>query len=115
MGSSGKGILKKLKKNPINTKMEKDYSTLTTQVEYYMSDKNLEFDEFFYNEIESNAEHYISLDIIMNCNKIKKMNVSKEDLCSAVNKSELLELNSDKNSLRRKDKKLPEFKGTRRT
>ena len=36
--------------------MEKDHSELVTQLEYYFSDKNLEYDEFFFGEIEASAE-----------------------------------------------------------
>lgn len=94
--------------------MEKDHSELIKQIEYYFSDKNLEFDEFFLTEIESSTEGFISLQILLQCNKIKKMNIDHEDLVNAVETSELLELGPDKKFLRRIDRLLPEFKGTRR-
>jgi len=31
------------------------------QLEYYMSDKNLSYDEFFYTEIQNNSDRYLSL------------------------------------------------------
>lgn len=94
--------------------MEKDHSELVTQLEYYFSDKNLEWDEFFYNEIEGNAEGFLAFDILMNCNKIKKMGCSREDMAAATEASTLLELNEAKDSIRRIDRKLPEFLGTRK-
>lgn len=94
--------------------MEKDHSSLKTQLEYYLSDTNLQFDEFFHNEIENSSEGYLALDLILNCNKIKKINASFSDLQAAVSKSTLLELSSDKSSVRRKDRKLPDFKGKKK-
>jgi len=94
--------------------MEKDHTELVTQLEYYFSDKNLEWDEFFWTEIEAAAENYLKLEIVLNCNKIKKMGSDFADLQAAVEKSELLELNESKECLRRIDNVLPEFKGTRK-
>lgn len=94
--------------------MEKDNSELVTQLEYYFSDKNLEYDEFFFGEIEASAERFLKLEIVLNCNKIKKMGSTHSDLQAAVEKSEILELSEDRESGRRIDKVLPEFKGTRK-
>lgn len=94
--------------------MEKDLSELTKQVEYYFSDKNLEFDEFFYSEIEANPEGFVPLELLLNCNKVKKMNVTQQDLADAVDMSAMLQTDLHGKCLRRVDRKLPEFKGTRK-
>jgi len=94
--------------------MEKDHSTLTTQVEYYLSNTNLENDEFFHHELENSAEGYLALDLIMNCNKIKKLSATYADLKDAIANSKILELNDNKDSVRRLDKTLPEFKGKKK-
>ena len=54
--------------------MEKDLTDLITQIEYYFSDKNLEYDEFFFTLIQD--ETYVPLEKVMSCNKVKKMSVT---------------------------------------
>jgi len=93
---------------------KKDLSELVTQVDYYMSDANLEYDEFFFSAIENSAEKYLDIDLVMNCNKIKKGGWSIADVQAAVEKSDALELSEDQTQMRRKDKSLPEFKGLKR-
>ncbi len=46
------------------------------QMEYYMSDANLERDDFFREKITSNKGGYVSISLFMNCNKVKKMAIS---------------------------------------
>ena len=58
----------------------KNTSTLRVQIEYYLSDTNLANDEFFHSKISENSEGYIDLNLFLNCNKIKKLNSTKEDL-----------------------------------
>ena len=90
--------------------MQKD-SEIRTQVEYYLSDKNLEKDAFFYGKIQEDKDGYIDLDLIMNCNKIKSQGISKEAIREAVKESSLVEIDSTGDRIRRKDNKaLPESK-----
>jgi len=93
---------------------KKDLSELVTQLDYYLSDANLEYDEFFFSAIENSAEKYLDIDLVMNCNKIKKGGWSTADVQSAIEKSDVLELSEDQTQMRRKDQKLPEFKGMKR-
>merc|ERR1711998_500059 len=79
-----------------------------------LSDANLEYDEFFFSAIENSAEKYLDIDLVMNCNKIKKGGWSTVDVQSAIEKSDVLELSEDQTQMRRKDQKLPEFKGMKR-
>jgi hypothetical protein len=82
-----------------------------TQVEYYLSDKNLEKDAFFYGKILENDQGYLELDLIMNCNKIKSLAVSKERIVEACKTSTEVEINAAGNQIRRKgNKPLPESK-----
>lgn len=65
-----------------------------------MSDKNLQTDDFFYDKIVSAKDvryflmqGYIEVDLLLNCNKIKKLNVkNREQLTKAIKSSEDLEL-----------------------
>lgn len=108
-------LLYKLK---VSTSME-SVETIQKQIEYYMSDKNLENDEFFHTKISEAKEvlskqmqGYLEIDILLNCNKIKKLGVkSSEDLLKAIEKSQELEVHPSKKLFRRKpDLKLPELK-----
>lgn len=90
--------------------MESD-EALRQQVEYYLSDKNIEKDAFFYDKIQSDRDGYIDIDLIMNCNKIKALNATKDKIVNAVKQSIEVETSSDKERIRRKDNKaLPEPK-----
>jgi hypothetical protein len=85
---------------------EQSSSTLMTsiknQAEYYMSDSNLKQDSFFNNKISSSEGGYIQLELLLNCNKMKKLTTSKDELLSAIQESEILELNTNKTLFRRK-------------
>jgi len=80
-------------------------------VEYYLSDANLQKDAFFYNKILGEDEGYLDLDLIMNCNKIKSLGVSKETIAQAIKNSKEVEVDADGKRIRRKgNKSLPEPK-----
>jgi hypothetical protein len=84
---------------------------LKVQVEYYLSDENLQRDSFFHEKISNDANGYLDVDLIMNCNKVKKLDVSKEDVINAIKLSTELELADKENKVRRKgNKALPELK-----
>jgi hypothetical protein len=55
---------------------------------------------------------YLDIDLLLNCNKIKALNVTKGDICEVVKHSNLVELDqSGEKYVRRKDNKpLPELK-----
>lgn len=80
---------------------------MTKQIEYYMSDQNLKTDKFFHNLISSSKDQFISLNILLNCNKIQKMRPSLRDLQEAVQDSKSLDLSPDKTCFRRKNRILP--------
>lgn len=86
-------------------------STLRVQLEYYLSDTNLSADEFFHSKISEDSEGYVDVNLFLNCNKVKKLNVTKDDIVNAIKTSEDLELNSTGDKVRRKgNKPLPEIK-----
>jgi hypothetical protein len=90
--------------------MQKD-SEIRTQVEYYLSDANLQKDAFFYGKIKDDKEGYLDLDLIMNCNKIKAQGITKDAIKAAVKESRAVELDSTGQRIRRKNNKaLPEPK-----
>lgn len=90
--------------------MQKD-SEIRTQVEYYLSDSNLQKDAFFYNKILDDKEGYLEIALIMNCNKVKAMAISKETIAEAVKNSSEVEVDSSGTKIRRKgNKALPEPK-----
>jgi hypothetical protein len=48
------------------------------QMEYYLSDKNLQTDEFFFEHISDSVDGFIPLNLFLKCNKIKKLKVEDE-------------------------------------
>ena len=84
---------------------EKTKKEIKTQIEYYLSDSNLESDEFFHNLISKEKEGYLDLEYIMQCNKIKKAGWTKEQIIESIADSDKVEANTDKTKIRRKDNK----------
>ena len=84
---------------------DKTKKEIKTQIEYYLSDSNLEVDEFFHKKILEDKDGYLNLDIIMQCNKIKKGGWTKEQIIESIKDSEKVELNGEKIKIRRKDNK----------
>lgn len=54
------------------------------QIEYYLSDKNLSQDRYFHEKIANNAESWLDIAEILNCNKIKKMKITEKQIADAV-------------------------------
>lgn len=70
------------------------------QLEYYLSDENLSQDEFFHEQISKDAAGYLSLHLILKCNKIRKQNITDEKvLADAAEGSLLIELNQARTSI----------------
>ena len=86
------------------------------QVEYYLSDGNLSKDEFFRDMIEKHKEGYLSFEVIMKCNKVKKMGIkSVKELAEACKNSDAIEVSKDGKMVRRANNKaLPEKTGNLR-
>jgi hypothetical protein len=84
---------------------------LKGQIEYYLGDENLKKDKFFHEKISNDVDGFVELEHFMNCNKIKKMNATKENVVDAIKKSFLLELNKSGDKVRRVgNQALPELK-----
>lgn len=104
--------------------MDKKKSTASTatnaeikkQMEYYLGDKNLERDDFFRDEITKNKKGgYVALTCFLNCNKVKTMKITIEEIAAACTDSKLVELSDDNKSIRRKDNRpLPAQTGSNR-
>lgn len=93
-----------------NTANSEKLTQLKNQIEYYLSDENLKRDQFFHEKISESTNGFLDFDFLLNCNKIKKLEVNKEDLAQAVKRSDVLELDETTTKVRRKDNKpLPEL------
>ena len=80
------------------------------QVEYYLSDANLKRDKFFHGKISEDANGWLEIQCILNCNKIKQMKITQEDIALAVVESKDVEVSDDKAKVRRTGgKALPEL------
>ena len=82
---------------------------LKTQIEYYLSDKNLENDKFFNSLINNSTDKFIDVNVLLNCNKVKNISNDIELIKKAISESDLLELNEDKSKFSRKDKNIPKL------
>ena len=92
-------------------------SKIKIQIEYYLSDENLQKDRFFHDQISKDPEVYLDFNVkgfldfnfLLNCNNLKKLAATKEEIAEAIKLSTILELNKENSRVRRKDnKKLPE-------
>jgi len=76
-----------------------------------MGDKNLTSDKFFRKKIQEGTDGYIDLDIIMSCNNVKKMNITKSQIIASTITSSTVEINFAETKIRRKNNQpLPAFK-----
>lgn len=72
------------------------------QVEYYLSDANLEKDEFFRELISQNKDGYIDISAVLKCNKIKKLGVNKvAQIVTALRDSKEVEVSANNQQIRR--------------
>ena len=86
-------------------------SDIQTQVEYYLSDANLQRDQFFYQKIQDGKDGFVDIGFILNCNKIKSLGVTKEQIVAAIKNSGEVEADEKGEHIRRKgNKALPEAK-----
>ena len=80
------------------------------QIEYYLSDKNLQNDSFFHNKISEDPNGYLDLDLLLKCNKIKNAGWTIDEIKEGIKLSENIELDAEGKKVRRKDNKpLPEL------
>ena len=84
---------------------EKEKDDIKNQIEYYLSDKNLEGDQFFNDLISKDKDGYLDLQYILQCNLIKKNKWTKEQIIESLKNSENVEINENKTRIRRKGNK----------
>lgn len=95
--------------------MVESNSKIIKQMEYYLGDVNLARDKFFRERIAENKEGYIDMKHFLNCNNIKAMKVSSEEIAEACKESILIEFSEDKHMVRRiGNKTLPEKAANKR-
>jgi len=81
--------------------MSEDLSKqIVTQVEYYMSDVNLKRDSFFQSQMSKN-DGFIHVDVLLKCNKLKKLTSDADAVMAALEASDLI-ISEDKKSVKRK-------------
>lgn len=75
--------------------MESKSADIQKQVEYYLSDKNIEFDKFFHSEITKNAEGWLDLSLVMNCPKMKALSTDPAEITASLKGSTEVEASED--------------------
>lgn len=83
---------------------------LKTQIEYYLSDANLEKDQFFNNLINDSEDRSVSIEVLLNCNNIKKLTTERSKIVEAIRQSDVLKLNSNSTKFFRLNSHIPELK-----
>mmetsp|Transcript_22209 Transcript_22209/g.52317 ORF Transcript_22209/g.52317 Transcript_22209/m.52317 type:complete len:270 (+) Transcript_22209:68-877(+) len=69
---------------------EETLLALRRQIEFYFSDRNLAVDTFFHKHMSEHPEGWIDAALVLNCNRVKKLEVSDEaDIEAALVESEL--------------------------
>ena len=83
--------------------------SIRKQIEYYLSDINLSRDKFFRDQIITDKEGWVSIAHFLNCNKVKQMKITQEEIAEACKGSGELDVHEGATKIRRKDNKaLPE-------
>uniref|UniRef100_UPI00398E400B la-related protein 6a n=1 Tax=Pristiophorus japonicus TaxID=55135 RepID=UPI00398E400B len=75
---------------------------LIAQIEYYLSDENLEKDAFLLKHVRRNKMGYISIKLLTSFKKVKHLTRDWQTTAFALKHSELLELNEEGRKVRRK-------------
>jgi len=76
-------------------------AAIKKQIEYYMSDANLSRDRFFREQIQTDKEGWIDIAHFLNCNKVKQMGLSSEQISTACADSTAVDVNAEKTKVRR--------------
>lgn len=78
------------------------FAKIREQMEFYFSDANLHKDRFLKKSIEATSDGYISLEVFLQCNKIKVLTNDAGVIADAIdNKSQLLQINPERTHVRR--------------
>merc|ERR1740121_3225775 len=80
--------------------VEVDLQALRTQLEYYLSDDNLQRDRFFHEAISANDGGWLEMNNIMACKRVKTLGASAADVVEALRESDL-EVREDGAAVRR--------------
>ncbi|OCT89527.1 la-related protein 6 isoform X1 [Xenopus laevis] len=75
---------------------------LITQIEYYLSDENLEKDAFLLKHVRRNKMGFVSVKLLTSFKKVKHLTRDWRTTAYALRYSNLLELNEDNRKIRRK-------------
>merc|ERR1711935_36563 len=78
-----------------------DAAAILKQVEDYFSDANLKRDHFFQKEISKDTQGFISMDLLLRCNKLKQLTQDPAAVVAAIAASETVEVSEDKTKIRK--------------
>ena len=73
---------------------------IVDQLEYYLSDTNLDCDKYIRTKVFRSKERYVKLKVFMSMNRMKRMGVTEEETVEALRFSRNLELSPDRKSIR---------------
>ena len=76
--------------------MEEMKKRIKNQIEYYLSDENLETDKFFSELISKSNEGHTNISYTLICNIIKESNLQKNKILEIFEETKNIELNKEK-------------------
>lgn len=76
------------------------------QVEFYLSEGNLNRDSFFKQEMQKRDDGGIPIDLLLKCNRMIAMNVTEDILKNVVGTSKIVSLSNDGKLLASRDFKI---------
>eukprot|EP00743_Colponemidia_sp_Colp-15_P001058 GILK01001168.1.p1 GENE.GILK01001168.1~~GILK01001168.1.p1 ORF type:complete len:352 (+),score=91.58 GILK01001168.1:53-1108(+) len=77
-------------------------AAIAKQVEYYFSDANLKQDKFFQDKMRADPEHYLPVEVLLKCNKLKNLTSDPSEVLEAIKDNAELEPRADGTGIRRK-------------
>lgn len=80
------------------------------QIEYYLSDKNLEFDGFFHDLISTSKTGHIPVEFFLKCKKIEELKCTPKEIIEAIATSASVEGSEADGIKRKSDAPLPTLK-----
>ena len=88
--------------------------SIRRQIEFYLSDRNIQKDKFFREQVLKDKEGWVEISQFLDCNRIRAMKIGKEEIAAACEDSRFVDVSADKLKIRRRgNRALPELREMR--
>lgn len=86
-----------------NIELEPHLDAIREQMEFYLSDSNIEFDAFMKGAISEREDRFVPIETFLTFNRMKALKATNEDVIAACSASRTLEVNKELNMVRSKE------------